>query len=834
MTTNERTVEPPPQKRIRKTKTYPVAVFDVEQRTEMNAVLVSIFSNVVTQNHVFSWEVSEEVRDYLEDSKEEYDLIISIQLLFAHLLYGEGSYAKPTEFVKKVLSKDLEIEDTIPVFHPKTKFGIFLHQFINRMNQSEKKHWMFSPKSEGENISFWSSTFFGNIDALIEEEEENKNENKKENENEKEKEKEKEQQQEIKNENQNEQKDENKIQASSDSQFQSLNVQQIPIYVEHQNLYTSIDKFLNQIVGENQSVVLFTKLPKILLFEIQENEKLSNYKLFKYEKVIYMDRFLMKNSQQVKQKKTQEKNHHKTIKKVEREIQKLENWKSSNISVLDGLKHTLNYLKLQKQQSSQNSERSNNLKKMISVLNQQIENFLKQLKQLSFQQERLRNQINLLYKEMNQSKYLLDSIIFKKIVQNKEIYFNITRRKDGKWYKFENSKVSPIKEEQILNYHHGFDNVILAGLIYTCGEFINNNNKLEFDKEAFLLKENLKQDVEKKNKELQELYQKWKQEEVKHEEQKKYNNFFTKIDQEYSKEQDRIEELSQKKSHLEIALENKNNFIFLTQNQGICRFIIAKNIYLKQTNNQIDLFDEIQKDRFAIRILKELVFDKNLNIKLLLKFVDIEWVKFQQSMKLFTLALENLYNKNYHSCLIQLINLYETLKIKKSVNKRQLYNTFFNEVLIQIKSCVYLIFNSAMEQYLKKKVDKYSKEELELLLENLNQAIFAARIAMKYFFVQPIDSILNFLKETPTRNSFVDEFLENWKKIKKNEKPFSQPINQSVRTIITILSSPMENKNIIYPKHSNPDITKTENLSKDFGQIFGTIIKQNDDFRKKF
>ncbi|KAJ3436671.1 uba domain-containing protein rup1 [Anaeramoeba flamelloides] len=424
MTTKERAVEPSPQKRIRKTKTYPVAVFDVEQRTEMNVVLVSIFSNVITQNHVFSWEVSEEVRDYLEDSKEEYDLIISIQLFFAHLLYGGGSYVKPTELVKKVLSKDLEIEDKIPFFHPQTKFGIFLHQFINRMNQSEKKHWMFSPKSEGENISFWSSTFFGNIDAIIEEEEEKINEN--ENKNKKEKENE------IKNENENkqEQKDENKIKTSRDSQFQSLNIQQIPIYVEHHNLYTSIDKFLNQIVGENLNVVLFTKLPKILLFEIQENEKISNYKLFKYEKAIYMDRFLMKNSHQVKQKKIQEKNHHKTIKKVEREIQKLENWKSSKISVLDGLKHTLNYLKLQQQQSSQNSERSNNLEKIINVLNQQIENFLKQLKKLSDQQERLRNQINLLYKEMNQTKYFLDSVIFKKIVQNKgmlifvKLFFN--------------------------------------------------------------------------------------------------------------------------------------------------------------------------------------------------------------------------------------------------------------------------------------------------------------------------------------------------------------------------------------------------------------------------
>ncbi|KAJ3447955.1 ubiquitin carboxyl-terminal hydrolase [Anaeramoeba flamelloides] len=320
------------------------------------------------------------------------------------------------------------------------------------------------------------------------------------------------------------------------------NFGEIILNSEFGNLYSAMD---NYIFDENIKIEIeekkfstgtiqraFSKFPPILFLLIQRIHYDKNLKKgkklnrpFLFEKEIYLDRYLEKNSEKAMILNNESKILKEKLKKAEKKLLRMNEFQNEKIPLLNILETTLKYVKekyqniLKKEQNIKVKERAKEketekeieienvningkenmgiandndnidvddeklkikYEKSIKVLNDQIEIVKEKTKKLNSEIKLFKKQLFELYKDMKNIKYYLHSVLVHRGNVNSGHYFcYIYDKNNDKWNKYNDREVTPIEEKKVFLDSYGEHNNTESAycLVYTSEDHLKSEKK---------------------------------------------------------------------------------------------------------------------------------------------------------------------------------------------------------------------------------------------------------------------------------------------------------------------------------------------------------------------
>lgn len=285
--------------------------------------------------------------------------------------------------------------------------------------------------------------------------------------------------------------------------------------VSHKDLYSSWENFSHASIDEfkisNGTIAKAVKTywivrsPETLCFQLQRVgfnkekglEKINN--VFRFEKEIYIDRFLIENNKTYYQNQDKIKNLQSKIGKTQEIIEKMNNYAKCNLSIFELIDHTVNMMKTKMDlefekngesmdlledftfitEKNEDSITEKDKSTVTNILNQFKNENKRKIEKLNKDLMNYKREYENIYSNMKSKKYILTAILMHEgKAESGHYYSYILDYGRQIWRRFSDIQViDELNEEQILKEAYGMDNKSAYFLVY-CSEKIFSSNSV--------------------------------------------------------------------------------------------------------------------------------------------------------------------------------------------------------------------------------------------------------------------------------------------------------------------------------------------------------------------
>ncbi|KAJ3428230.1 ubiquitin carboxyl-terminal hydrolase [Anaeramoeba flamelloides] len=676
--------------------------------------------------------------------------------------------------------------------------------------------------------------------------------------------------------------DENEIpfEKEKEKQFKEIN-----LMIKSGDLYSSLEDYTLQI-SETQikKEIIFLNAPKVLTFQLDRetkdtedgNKLFKQNNKFKFEKEIFLDRYMFPNLEKTRNSREQIKELDIKKQNLFKELNHFENFDKSTFPIDLSLKNALDYFNTTKENINNDNNDEKEIEFILNVLTTNLNIVEKKIDSLKKQIQEQEIQMKNIFEKNKQFKYILHSILVHKgELNNGNYYVYIQDSIKELWYKFADREVTIVNEDIVMNESIGHNkqngqNCSAFCLTYLRQDSCEKTLRDYLENQKEIIPNPLKKEIKKQNSKLIKEINKWERE-------KKEQKMKGKIE-EIKKE---VEAMIKKEVLLQFpvilsdgkkpALLSLINFAHSIEKTKLVKKIILDKVmakYLKkekkrkqkrekskieereknkteketvmEKEKEIEIikdsdfveinFKEIKKKerkkkQLLKRINRDIVRLTETQIQKEMNILKYEFALFKAYHQQFLSAMENILNKDFLQALLE---LYE-LKKRSEINQRFNLNLDF-EMFITL--CIKEIIDNSF-QILRN--DLLNLDD-PIIIEHLNQIQIATIISYKMtenVNEEEKEATIEFLFDQNPENKdhIFTKSKENLESIKNeliNEEE-NKKIN-SLTKINNILDLFNEQKKLVEFNTPLPDLLKFKQfkdpLSDSFEKNYNLILEK--------
>ncbi|KAJ3437123.1 ubiquitin carboxyl-terminal hydrolase [Anaeramoeba flamelloides] len=628
--------------------------------------------------------------------------------------------------------------------------------------------------------------------------------------------------------------DENEIpfEKEKKKQFKEINV-----LIRSGDLYSSLEDYTLQISEKQiKKEIIFLNAPKVLTFQLDRetkdpedgNKVFKQNNKFKFEKEIFLDRYLFPNLEKTRNSREQIKELQIKKQNLLKELNHFENFDKSTFPIDLSLKNALDYFNTTKEKTTTNNNSEKDEKEIEFILNilttnlNIVEKKIDSLKKHIQEQE---IQMKNIFEKNKQFKYILHSILVHKgEINNGNYYVYIHDSIKKIWYKFADREVTIVNEDIVMNesighYKQTGQTCSSFCLTYLSQYLCEKTLREYLENQKEIIPNPLKKEIKKQNSKLIKEINKWEREKKEQKMKGKIEEIKKGVDAMIKKEvlvQFPVILSDGKKPSLSSLI----NFAHSIEKTKLVKKIILDKVmekYLKkkkkkkqkreeeEEKNKIEEKEKIEKQKKMgtekeIEIIKDSDFveidskeilKKERKKKQLLKRINrdivrltetqiqkemtilkYEFALFKAYHQQFLSAMENILNTDFLQALLELYELKKRSEINQTFNLNLDFETFITLCIKEIIDTSFQILRN----------DLLNLDD-SIIIEHLNQIQIATIISYK------MSEIVNEEEKEATIEFLLDQNPE------KKDQIFTKS-KENLESIKNQLISEEENKKI--------------------------------------
>ncbi|KAJ6230204.1 ubiquitin carboxyl-terminal hydrolase 28 [Anaeramoeba flamelloides] len=671
--------------------------------------------------------------------------------------------------------------------------------------------------------------------------------------------------------------DENEIpfEKEKKKQFKEINV-----LIRSGDLYSSLEDYTLQISEKQiKKEIIFLNAPKVLTFQLDRetkdpedgNKVFKQNTKFKFEKEIFLDRYLFPNLEKTRNSREQIKELQTKKQNLLKELNHFENFDKSTFPIDLSLKNALDYFNTTKEKTTTNNNSEKDEKEIEFILNilttnlNIVEKKIDSLKKHIQEQE---IQMKNIFEKNKQFKYILHSILVHKgEINNGNYYVYIHDSIKKIWYKFADREVTIVNEDIVMNesighYKQTGQNCSSFCLTYLSQDLCEKTLREYLENQKEIIPNPLKKEIKKQNSKLIKEINKWEREKKEQKMKGKIEEIKKGVDAMIKKEvlvQFPVILSDGKKPSLLSLI----NFAHSIEKTKLVKKIILDKVmekYLKkkkkkkqkreeeEEKNKIEEKEKIEKQKKMgtekeIEIIKDSDFveidskeilKKERKKKQLLKRINrdivrltetqiqkemtilkYEFALFKAYHQQFLSAMENILNTDFLQALLELYELKKRSEINQTFNLNLDFETF-------ITLCIKEIIDNSF-QILRN--DLLNLDD-SIIIEHLNQIQIATIISYKMSEIvneEEKEATIEFLLDQNPENKdhIFTKSKENLESIKNQliSEEENKKINSltEINNILDLFNEPKKNLEFNTPL---PDLSKFKQLEDPLADSF--------------
>ncbi|KAJ6238612.1 specific protease [Anaeramoeba flamelloides] len=420
-------------------------------------------------------------------------------------------------------------------------------------------------------------------------------------------------------------------------EFEYINYEKlgrIILDIKYGDLYSSLDSYTLEtgikykLHAKHKTTILkeisFENLPKVLIFQLQRAvfdkktlQSKKNNQPFKFEKQIFLDRYIYENLEKRRNSRILLKKLKFEKEELLKELNKLNNYNKTKMSLIQSLEHVEKLFKIVNKDDDGDEnvninlikgQKRNDLNRAKNIINQHKTQINEQVQNLNNAIVDIQNKINKIFVTKKTVGYTIHSVLMHSGNVRSGHYFSFVYDSfNGNWWKFNDREVNIIDEEEVMRVSIGEKGSTANAycLVYVTSDFDKTDLNKSIINHRKIIPNKIKQEIQHQNRLFQQEVDKWEEGEESLEtiEMEEYeipiNNKFSKLDTKLNVHNSTPKGHPLK--HLKIYQNNNNNNNNKLKNNN------SKGDKDGQTNNND------QKDN-NLKLIKE-INDMKKNIK---------------------------------------------------------------------------------------------------------------------------------------------------------------------------------------------------------------------------
>ncbi|KAJ3450583.1 specific protease [Anaeramoeba flamelloides] len=510
--------------------------------------------------------------------------------------------------------------------------------------------------------------------------------------------------------------------------------------IKYGDLYSSLDSYTLEtgikykIQSKYKTTVSketsFENLPKILIFQLQRAvfdkntlQSKKNNQPFKFEKQIFLDRYIYKNLEKRRNSRILLKKLKLEKEELLNELKKLNNYNETNMSLVQSLKHVEKYFKIINKDDDDDvnsdlikGQKRNDLNRAKTIIFKHKTQIKEKIQNLNNTIADIQNKINNIFVTEKTVGYTIHSVLIHRGNVRSGHYFSFVYDSfNENWWKFNDREVTIIDEEEAMRSSIGEKDSTTNAycLIYVTSDFDKTDLNKSITNHRKIIPTEIKQEVQHQNQLFQQEVEKWKKEEEKKKIKKEIEEYERIIN-------NKISILGTKLNvHNSTAkrypLKSLKYYMILCNKKNICKYLLLKEHLnqvkmenVEENNDELEKLMGVEYDENEIETEKEKEKEKEIEIerekkkkKIIKKIInqnineitnEIQRISFNYSRfltchELLVSAFKNMYSHRYNQALLEIYAIMK--KVEKyqiqemNINFKNLLNLCIKEIYTQ-------------------------------------------------------------------------------------------------------------------------------------------------------